>query len=211
MLDLQDKLNSKVNLDWKQANYNWYRACWIECAELMEKVSWKWWRKQETNKYQAHLELVDIFFFSISALILKNYTKTDLNNIVEIFNETSFNTNKSSLEYIEDLTFSYLSNETFETVTYHFWNVCLSLDLSFDKLYEMYIGKNVLNIFRQDKGYKEGTYIKQWPALLDHGTVEDNVYLEMFMDELKTVQILQESPELLYDYLYNKLEESYPG
>jgi hypothetical protein len=33
------------------------------------------------------------------------------------------------------------------------------------------VGKNVLNFFRQDHGYKEGTYIKVW------GGREDNEHL----------------------------------
>ena len=40
-----------------------------------------------------------------------------------------------------------------------------------DELYRQYVGKNVLNSFRQDYGYKEGTYIKNWNC------EEDNVVL----------------------------------
>ena len=32
--------------------------------------------------------------------------------------------------------------------------------LSADVLYRHYVGKNVLNFFRQDHGYQDGTYIK---------------------------------------------------
>src|SRR5690606_27714327 len=34
--------------------------------------------------------------------------------------------------------------------------------LDFDRLYRSYVGKNVLNRFRQDRGYRQGTYRKQW-------------------------------------------------
>jgi len=43
--------------------------------------------------------------------------------------------------------------------------------MDFDQLYRTYVGKNVLNFFRQDHGYKDGSYVKTW-----HGR-EDNEHL----------------------------------
>ena len=37
--------------------------------------------------------------------------------------------------------------------------------LSWDELYTQYVGKNVLNIFRQEHGYKKGSYQKVWEGL----------------------------------------------
>lgn len=42
----------------------------------------------------------------------------------------------------------------------------------------LYFGKNVLNQFRQDNGYKDGTYIKMWNGK------EDNLYMLEIVDEL---------------------------
>ena len=44
-------------------------------------------------------------------------------------------------------------------------------DMDWNDLVSMYVGKNVLNRFRQANGYKEGTYIKIWNG------EEDNVHL----------------------------------
>ncbi|MFV9616032.1 MAG: dUTP diphosphatase, partial [Gammaproteobacteria bacterium] len=52
------------------------------------------------------------------------------------------------------------------------------LDMTFDELYEIYVGKNVLNMFRQDNGYKEGSYNKVWNGR------EDNEYLAEIMKAL---------------------------
>ena len=60
-------------------------------------------------------------------------------------------------------------------------------------LYNLYSGKNILNQFRQDNGYKEGTYTKIWDG------VEDNVVM---MDSIRNGDI-----ENLYSHLekiYNK-------
>ncbi|MDG1473779.1 MAG: dUTP diphosphatase, partial [Porticoccaceae bacterium] len=63
-----------------------------------------------------------------------------------------------------------------------------------------YVGKNVLNFFRQDNGYQEGTYKKQWDG------VEDNEHLINIVSELDTSAA--DFSEVLYtrmDQLYSKL------
>ena len=42
------------------------------------------------------------------------------------------------------------------------------IEMDFDALYRSYVGKNVLNFFRQDHGYKEGTYVKNWAGREDN-------------------------------------------
>ena len=47
MIELQDAMNRKVDIDWIEKNREWYRAIWIECGELMEHYGgWKWWKKE---------------------------------------------------------------------------------------------------------------------------------------------------------------------
>ena len=36
MLELQDSMNSKVSADWRAQGFEWYRAIWVECAELLD-------------------------------------------------------------------------------------------------------------------------------------------------------------------------------
>ena len=36
MLDLQNKINEKVHPHWREQNFEWYRAIWVECAELLD-------------------------------------------------------------------------------------------------------------------------------------------------------------------------------
>lgn len=35
MLDMQNSMNKKIHPDWIDQNYEWYRAIWIECGELL--------------------------------------------------------------------------------------------------------------------------------------------------------------------------------
>ena len=68
-----------------------------------------------------------------------------------------------------------------------------------EQLYRMYVGKNVLNFFRQDHGYKEGSYIKIWDGR------EDNEHLSDLLVRLDPNQA---------DFagtVYKGLAEAYPG
>lgn len=58
------------------------------------------------------------------------------------------------------------------------------------RLYKLYISKNTLNKFRQNNGYKEGTYIKEWRGR------EDNTYITSYLETNPTA-----SPEDVYSYL----------
>ncbi|MEJ2019577.1 MAG: dUTP diphosphatase [Maritimibacter sp.] len=71
-------------------------------------------------------------------------------------------------------------------------------DLSFDELFKTYVGKNVLNFFRQDHGYKEGSYIKLWNGR------EDNEYLAEILSGLDA-----DSPGFS-DEVYRQLDQAYP-
>jgi hypothetical protein len=63
-------------------------------------------------------------------------------------------------------------------------------DLSWDEMHRQYIGKNVLNMFRQANGYKTGTYVKDWSGR------EDNEVLIELMNEHPTA-----TPEALMSQL----------
>ena len=78
--------------------------------------------------------------------------------------------------------------------TKSFFEISYKLDLDFESLYKLYIGKNILNKFRQDNGYKEGTYKKEWNGK------EDNVVMQ---------DILNSNSAITPDELYNKLEDAY--
>ena len=46
MLEMQDAMNSKVNKDWRNAGFEWYRDIWMEASEMLEHYGWKWWKRQ---------------------------------------------------------------------------------------------------------------------------------------------------------------------
>ncbi len=74
-----------------------------------------------------------------------------------------------------------------------------TLPMPLPELFRLYVGKNVLNHFRQDHGYKTGSYRKLWQGR------EDNTHLVEILDTL-TCQ-----PEEVPDRLYRALAERYPA
>ena len=62
------------------------------------------------------------------------------------------------------------------------------LGRGFDDLYRTYVGKNVLNFFRQDHGYRDGSYVKTWDGREDNEhLVEILVVLDVDDIEFQTL------------------------
>lgn len=201
MLQLQDSINSKINKDWRAAKNPWYRAIWTECAELMDHVGWKWWKAQDIDYPQMKLELVDIWHFGLSeALVSEKFSPDAAQVLAAALYEIDIpSTEQASpsgiLSAIEAFAVATLQSRSFDIKSY----ITLSKlsGLTTEELYKSYVGKNVLNAFRQDNGYKIGSYKKIWQGR------EDNVWLSEIIDELSI-----HSTTFAED-LYNRLETTY--
>ena len=194
MLEMQEEVNTRVHDSWRDQNFAWYRAIWIECAELMDHYGYKWWKHQEPNKAQVQLEVVDIWHFGMSCLLQNEIDQQSLaSNIASSWKEQR--SDSSFREIVEALALGTLNKRTFSISI--FSELCNSADLSFHKLYSSYVGKNVLNFFRQDNGYKEGSYKKIWSGR------EDNDHLNDLLNSLDN------SAANFSDMLYKALEDRY--
>ncbi|RLT98100.1 dUTP diphosphatase [Ketobacter sp.] len=195
MLELQDKMNSKVHPQWQQQGYAWYRAIWTECAELMDHHGWKWWKKQTPDSHQIKLEIVDIWHFGLSILLTSGKTAEELAEELASHWQSA-DTTQDFLVAVEQLAQHTLTSKGFSVPLF-----CQLMELCnfpLVELYQQYIGKNVLNFFRQDHGYKEGTYHKVW-----HGK-EDNEHLAEILANLDGTQAD------LQTTVYTQLQVRYP-
>lgn len=199
MLELQDAMNSKVNSNWRNAAYEWYRAIWMEAGEMLEHFGWKWWKKQVPDTMQVKLEIVDIVHFALSIRLVQGGEQgSSLDAIAESIADDFANPQatgdiRTSIEL--------LAKRTLMDEGAHFSNIAgimNHLDMPFDELHEIYVGKNVLNIFRQDNGYKEGHYIKMWNGR------EDNEYLADILKKLDS------DSQTFKSDIYDALEAAYP-
>ena len=159
MLELQDAMNTKVNANWKSQGYEWYRAIWVECAELMDHYGWKWWKKQSPDTEQVALELIDIWHFGLSILLQSGLSIEQAT--AKIQKELKIATDEKDFR----LDLEKFASATLLDKQIHlnlFGRLMAGVNMSFDQLYRGYVGKNVLNFFRQDHGYKDGSYKKHW-------------------------------------------------
>ena len=69
MLRLQDDMNTRIHPEWRAQGNAWYRAIWVESAEMLDHYGWKWWKQQTPDLEQVRLELVDIWHFGLSILL----------------------------------------------------------------------------------------------------------------------------------------------
>ena len=213
MFLLQKKLNDSTNgKNWElgvnkfNKEINWLRCIHMEVAELIESTPWKHWKNinSEPDLNNIHIELVDIWHFLMSYIL----QETNVPKAVSLVNthciyEAEKNINvQLMIEEAEKLSYISLAIETKNMSTHsgienfidQFFRSCKTSGLSFTWLQKLYIGKNCLNQFRQDHGYKEGSYIKIWNGQ------EDNVVM---------VEILETMDNVGFDDLYNKLKEAY--
>ena len=78
-----------------------------------------------------------------------------------------------------------------------FSRLMVGIKMDFETLYVGYVGKNVLNFFRQDHGYQDGSYNKQWRG------IEDNEHL------VEIVRSMDVSSDGFAKDLYSNMEERY--
>ncbi len=196
MLTMQDAMNSRVSETWRTNNYEWYRAIWVECAEMLDHHGWKWWKHQEIDVPQVQLELVDIFHFGLSLRLMTGASVESITN--ELAQELSQTTAETDFKIaLENLASAAVSNKAFDAIALADCMRLMQMDLN--ELFRQYVGKNTLNFFRQDHGYKDGSYIKMW-----HGE-EDNEILAKLVNELDA------SAADFQQQLYNALKEKYPS
>lgn len=206
MLRLQDSVNTKINTDWINAGHQYSRAILVEAVEAIDHVGWKWWSKQIPKTAQVRLELVDIWHFALSIFLIDS--SGDQEAAAQVVHSAWTSAKVDPL--VAGLAMKEPSNllEKLERIAgvaafgrfdlTMFRSAADDVGLSFEQLFREYVSKNVLNHFRQDHGYKSGTYTKIWSGK------EDNEHL---LDVLNSLQV---PADQLARALYAELETRYP-
>jgi len=218
MLELQQELNDATNgLNWENGitkngkKIDWRRCIYLETAELIESYPWKHWKNIDASPDYANIkiEIVDIWHFIMSET-LRLYKIESLGSIEDIAEVVSkmdgFKTFQDEqeqsklsaykeIEIVEEMIKILFCNSDINTLIISFLNMSSQLNLKLPELYKLYVGKNILNKFRQNSGYKEGSYIKVWNGK------EDNVVMQTILDTKTDI-----TPNELYD----ALKEAYP-
>lgn len=208
MLQRQDKVNGRVSVDWvdKAVSGEWdYLFAGAEelvelakCIPVHGRIGYKWWSKGQdltAANLNIIMELVDAWHFFMSydlsaanMTALAAYYKERYIAAAKISSHESKNLkSRGAMNLIKQL-ISQCMEGSFSA--YSFFHLCLRLDVDYKTLYSVYVAKATLNTFRQDKGYKEGTYIKKW-------TMKDTA---------KNIFVETEDNHFLMCWLMNKLK-----
>lgn len=199
MLELQNVCNTRIDgEDWIAKGRPFYRAAWMEAAELLDHSGWKWWKATEADVAQIQMEAVDIWHFALSDWIIRYCPVLEMS---DEFCETvarvlSREENGLDLTAFVEIFISKCTSTGAITVDTTV-PLVLSTGLDLDSLFKMYIGKNALNRFRQDNGYATGGYIKIWAG------EEDNVHLAKILDNSDG------SSDTFYDDVMQQLIDCY--
>lgn len=210
MLELQAMMNSKVDPNWITARYPYLRAVAIEGAEAIEHHGWKWWKKQNKDLAQLQMELIDIWHFFLSEILLRN--DGDQRQSAQFLLELIRNSNSQrkilfdgkevdlmTCDLIRKLELL-IATSISQRIEVKLFNLIMNdCELSWNELYAQYVGKNVLNIFRQDHGYKHGTYKKIW------NNREDNEHL------VDILNVLDSNSSNFRTEIYESLKAAYPS
>lgn len=187
MLTLQAQMNARVNSAWLEANYPYLRAVVVEGAEAMEHHGWKWWKKQTSDLEQLQMELVDIWHFTLSNILLeaRGNKAEALQKLLTPDTATAVHFDGrdyvlADLDLISKLELN-IGLAVARRISLPLFAALLrDCRMEWKALFCQYVGKNVLNFFRQDHGYKEGTYRKLWNGR------EDNEHLVEIMNSLNS-------------------------
>lgn len=218
MLVLQDRMNTRVHPEWRAQGFAWLRAAAIEAGEALESLGWKWWKKQDPDMANVRVELVDIWHFLLSAALsdydtaekAEDFLNSKVCHATMVPTVHAFSPFHPQYDLVAitpqdrmDLLIGLcaLRAPLNQIVSVFHAIRILDVGMTDDELYVGYLSKNVLNFFRQDHGYKAGTYHKNWS--LDGGQEEDNVVMTRLATELLAGNDLTEST------LYNALAAHY--
>jgi dimeric dUTPase (all-alpha-NTP-PPase superfamily) len=217
MFMLQQKLNDETNGEGWEKGYtkqnriiNWRRCIYMESAELIDSFNWKHWKDINIAPDWDNIiiELVDIWHFVMSYGLeeYKNSGEGDIRTLVNYVADCKYfddfcgdavtPENSDALAIVNTIEYLIkhaIDNDKFNTILEDFMVISMQCGLNMDTLYKFYVGKNILNKFRQDNGYKDGTYIKIW------NNVEDNVIMTELLED----------GSLSPDELYLALDKTY--
>ena len=218
MLQLQNQLNDATNgEEWTKGttkngkSINWKRCIYMECAEMVDSFGWKHWKAidKEPDWDNHQIEVVDVWHF-IMSLAIEEYSTmmrgsiedlaidiSQLNSFSKIdLSSKTFSSQSEVIAKVESLIRVSITTEALELekMINEFFDLVIMSGLDLETLYRLYVGKNILNQFRQDNGYKDGSYIKVWNG------EEDNVVMK---------RIWETNADIKPDTLYKELVKAY--
>ena len=219
MFNKQILLNNETNgTKWRMGETEEGRRIdWLFCAnmELMEYIdsfNWKHWKDLSLSAdiENAKMELVDIWHFLMSECIKRDSDIGLLvDNFLDLMDEDVLFIEIIPIEVAKSMSYelNVLMHDKDNTDLGSLDNVLrdflrliyITGDFNLEELYKLFMIKVELNKYRQDNGYKDGQYIKNW--VINGKTYEDNEYVTKHLDISNFGSIYDQ-----IDEMYNRKE-----
>lgn len=161
IVEMQILLNERTVSNWMAQDLDWDSAILVEVAEAVDSTDWKWWKHGQTDLDNLRVEAVDLLHFLISKA-LNQYRDSDfvVKTLLDISQHQKPNT-LAAVEWLKQIALYTLENKVIKALQSLF-GLFSVLDMDLTRVHQAYITKNLLNHYRQDRGYKDpaGDYLK---------------------------------------------------
>lgn len=212
LVAMQIAFNQVIDPDYPEApkvQRDDVKAILVELGEYFEHTAYKWWKKQEADWAQANMELIDILHFAISDAV--EHACDQGKDVVAATEHVAHillagAENRGNVQDGKELVAALAADGNGNTPLLcgaEFFDKLMTMLVDAygdaDSVYLTYIGKNALNNLRQQRGYKQGTYIKIW-----HGEEDNEVMMRLLSDHQDAIiaaeQPLVHAQTLLLDH-----------
>lgn len=206
LIAMQDELNTYIHPEWQAQHFDWELAIVDECMEIHGHLGWKWWKdsyKQgitPDNIQQIKLEVIDIRHFALSSEIMHGGFIQKMGIPQPPQRAMSF-----------EVALQRILSRPWLAPLEAWCNLANAIGMTTDEVLETYTQKYVLNKFRQDHGYKDGSYVKVWQHWMLNAnlptddavqlTREDNQVLADIVESFKAEGTPVSNEKLLYTAL----------
>jgi dimeric dUTPase (all-alpha-NTP-PPase superfamily) len=166
LVQLQDDLNEATIANWVSNGNDWETAIVIECAEAIDSTPWKWWKSMDADIANLKVETIDTLHFLISKAmndlttdspVREEYIDDVTHSLANALRKHPAKTEvqiKGIKELYKKLMLSTLKQGHMDEYLEVISEIFACLGMGIDDIYASYISKNLLNHFRQERGYK---------------------------------------------------------
>ncbi|MBE0470237.1 MAG: dUTP diphosphatase [Methyloprofundus sp.] len=165
IVEMQIELNEKTVPGWLDKGLDWDAAILTEVAEAIDSTDWKWWKHTEADLANLRVEAIDLLHFLVSSNLqhahrLVGYISFDhlLERIVFIYSYAQENHKDcEALGRNYSFLLKGIARESLNrnpgAALSHLFHVFFKLGMDDKSIYQAYITKNLLNHYRQERGY----------------------------------------------------------
>ncbi len=160
IVTMQMALNERTVPNWLSKGLDWDTAILVEVAEAIDSTDWKWWKHTETDLANLRVEAVDLLHFLVSKALDGDH---DADHVVFRFSQLAKQTlpQQTAVAWLKAIAAHTLNNEV-DKALMSLLGLFAFLQMDIEAIYQAYITKNLLNHYRQERGYKDpnGGYLK---------------------------------------------------